>query len=72
MLKIRLEGTREEIEEFLSGFRPQYKILNESAPYANRGKSQYVRVYLDVEQYSIVELAEQAANLMKNVKVVTV
>ena len=56
MLKIRIEGTPEEIEEFLAGFRPQYKILNESAPYANRGKSAYVRVYLDVEHYSIEEL----------------
>lgn len=72
MLKIRIEGTPEEIEEFLAGFRPQYKILNESAPYANRGKSAYVRVYLDVEQYTIVELAQKAGEILGGVKVVTV
>ena len=64
MLKIRLEGTEEEIEEFLAGFRPAYKILSESQPYANRGKSAYVRVYLDVEQYSIAELMESAERMM--------
>lgn len=64
MIKIRLEGTQEEIEDFMSGFRPQYNVLSESAPYANRGKSQYVRVYLDVEQYTIEELGEKAKELM--------
>lgn len=64
MIKIRLEGTEEEIEEFLAGFRPGYKILSESQPYANRGKSAYVRVYLDVEQYSLAELMESAERMM--------
>ena len=56
MVKVRLEGTKEDLEEFLVGFRPAYKILSESAPYANRGASKYMRVYLDVEQYSIADL----------------
>lgn len=63
MLKIRVEGTREEIEDFMSGFRPQYRVLSESAPYANRGKSEYVRIYLDVEQYSIEELFRKVSVL---------
>lgn len=64
MLKIRLEGTEEEIEDFLAGFRPGYKILSESASYPNRGKSAYVRVYLDVEQYSPAELIAVAGKMM--------
>lgn len=64
MIKVRLEGTKEELEDFLAGFRPGYKILNESAPYANRGASKYVRIYLDVEQYSPVELIAVAGKMM--------
>ena len=67
MIKVRLEGTPEEIEDFLAGFRPGYKILSESASYPNRGKSAYVRVYLDVEQYSIGELMKNAAALMSKI-----
>lgn len=65
MIKVRVEGTKEELEEFLAGFRPGYKILNESAPYANRGASKYVRIYLDVEQYSIDELLKKGEEMMK-------
>ena len=64
MIKVRLEGLPEEIEDFLAGFRPGYKILSESASYPNRGKSAYVRVYLDVEQYSPVELIAVAGKMM--------
>lgn len=39
MIKVRLEGTKEELDEFLAGFRPGYKILNESSPYANGGRA---------------------------------
>ena len=69
MIKIRLEGTQEEIEDFMAGFRPQYNVLSESAPYSNRGKSQYVRVYLDVEQYTIEELNHKAMEMISNIKV---
>ena len=64
MIKVRLEGMPEELEDFLAGFRPAYKILNESSSYPNRGKSKYVRIYLDVEQYSPAELLAAAKSMM--------
>ena len=49
MVKIRLHGTPEEVDNALSILRTQFEILAESEPYADCGKSQYVRVYVDVK-----------------------
>ena len=49
MVKIRLHGTREEIEIATSFIRSQFDVLSESEPYADRGKSVYYRTYLDCE-----------------------
>ena len=49
MVKIRVHGIPEEVESVLQRLRSQMTVLSESEPYADRGKSQYVRVYLDVE-----------------------
>lgn len=51
MIKIRLHGTKEEIENALAQLKllPTMKILSESAPCADRGSSAYSRVYLDAE-----------------------
>lgn len=56
MLKIRLEGTPDDVKEFLTEFVNDYKVLQCSEPYKNRGASTYVRVYLDVD----VKKEEQA------------
>ena len=47
MIKIRLEGEKEEIEQAASLLSVTFKILNESQPYPNRGNSLYYRVYVD-------------------------
>ena len=49
MIKIRLEGEPEEINKAIENIEDSFKILNQSEPYANRGRSKYYRVYLDVE-----------------------
>lgn len=49
MVKIRLHGTLEEIEETALILREQFDVLSESEPYADRGKSEYFRLYLDCE-----------------------
>lgn len=52
MLKIRLHGLEEEITAYIQKMEKDdsIRILSESSPYADRGKSEYVRVYLDIEQ----------------------
>ena len=51
MIKVRLEGEPEEVEEFIKFLAtlPRLSMLSESGKYANRGKSKYVRVYLDMK-----------------------
>lgn len=52
MIKVRLHGTPEEVKRFadyLENLAPGVKILQRSDGYADRGKSSYVRVYMDVE-----------------------
>lgn len=52
MVKIRLHGVPEEVERFkvyLETLSPQVKVLCGSGNYPDRGKSEYVRAYLDVE-----------------------
>jgi Protein of unknown function (DUF3970) len=51
MIKIRLHGLQQEISEYLKKLHndQDIKILSESNIYADRGKSEYKRLYLDVE-----------------------
>lgn len=51
MIKLRVEGEPEEVEEFriFLAAIPRLNILSESGKYANRGSSKYVRVYLDTK-----------------------
>ena len=52
MLKIRLHGESEEVAKFIEWLESQneeVKILNESEFYKDRGKSIYVRKYLDID-----------------------
>ena len=59
MVKVRLQGTPEEVKRFadyLESLSPRVKVLQRSDSYADRGKSSYVRVYMDVEYYEEIEL----------------
>ena len=51
MIKIRLHGVEQEIFEYLKKIKmdKDVKILSKSDIYADRGKSEYKRLYLDVE-----------------------
>ncbi|WP_020189692.1 hypothetical protein [Kurthia sp. Dielmo] len=52
MLKIRLHGELKDIESFIQKLNKQkeLRVLQQSVPYKDRGKSFYHRVYLDVEE----------------------
>lgn len=49
MIKMRLHGTEKEIQESIKSLEKEFKLLSVSEPYPDRGKSQYVRVYIDAE-----------------------
>lgn len=49
MVKIRLHGTLDELEQATEIVREQFKVLSESEPYKDRGKTEYYRVYMDCE-----------------------
>ena len=51
MIKLRLHGLENEIKDYLNKIKKDkdVKILSESDIYADRGKSEYKRLYLDVE-----------------------
>ena len=51
MIKLRLHGLENEIQDYLNKIKKDkdVKILSESDIYADRGKSEYKRLYLDVE-----------------------
>ena len=49
MIKIKLEGLPEEIEEAAEKLGNSFKILQQSEPYRNNGKSVYARIYIDAE-----------------------
>jgi len=48
MIKLRIQGTREQVTQYTQEISRHFQILEQSTPYANRGNSQYVRVYMDV------------------------
>lgn len=52
MIKLRLHGTPEEVKKFgdyIESLSPRVRTLSRGEPYLDRGKSVYVRVYMDVE-----------------------
>jgi len=51
MIKLRLHGLEEEIKKCAEHFKQdeKIKVLSESELYKDRGKSEYKRLYLDVE-----------------------
>lgn len=50
MIKIRIQGLPEEVAEFADALEAAGCVLERSEPYANRGGSRYVRVYIDAEK----------------------
>ncbi|WP_418733908.1 exonuclease domain-containing protein [Ellagibacter sp.] len=50
MLKIRVQGLPEEVAEFADALEAVGCVLELSEPYANRGWSRYVRVYIDAQK----------------------
>ena len=49
MIKIRLEGLPEEIEKAAEKLSNSFRILQQSEPYLNKGKSVFARIYIDAE-----------------------
>lgn len=49
MLKIRLMGVEEEINEMVQSLKENHTVLQVSNAYKNRRETEYVRVYVDVE-----------------------
>lgn len=55
MIKVRLHGTPEEVKKFAAyiySLSPCVKVLQCSEEYPDRGKSSYIRLYMDVQQYT--------------------
>ena len=50
MIKLRVQGTREEVDEFIKIAPEYFEVLQCSQPYENRGVSKFVRVYMDMLQ----------------------
>ena len=63
MIKLRVEGIPEEVDEFVAQIEQSCEVLAKSVPYSNRGASRYVRVYLDV--LSCKKQDKVAAKLIK-------
>lgn len=53
MIKIRLHGTPDEVEYASQYIRGAFHMLSESGDYKDRGKSLYVRRYIDAEAHDI-------------------
>ena len=50
MIKIRVQGLPDEVAEFADALEAAGCVLERSEPYANRGGSRYVRVYIDAQK----------------------
>lgn len=48
MLKVRLQGTAEEVQKGVEELEKYFRVLEVSRPYKNRN-SEYYRVYMDIE-----------------------
>lgn len=69
MTKVRLHGMPEEVKKLVDNIKslsPLFKILYCSDEYADRGKSSYVRVYMDVELGTAEEILGELDNLKIN------
>jgi len=55
MLKVRLRGEMQEIEDFHKKLAEDYNLLNVSSAYQDRGESKYWRLYIDLDQVNINE-----------------
>jgi len=51
MLKVRLHGFKEEIEEFKDKLAEDYNLLNVSNIYEDKGDSKYSRLYIELEKF---------------------
>ena len=49
MVKIRLNGTMEELENAKQSLESVFRVISESKPYKDRGKNELWRIYLDCE-----------------------
>ncbi len=51
MIRVRLHGTPDEVKKLVDFMEslPAVRVLQRSEAYADRGKSVYERVYMDVE-----------------------
>lgn len=70
MIKVRLWGMPEEVKKFadyLENLSPNVQVLQRSGEYLDRGKSLYVRVYVDVEQKELKDI-EAIKDITVNVK----
>jgi hypothetical protein len=52
MIKIRVSGLSEEVEEMVQSLKQNYCVMYVSGEYENRN-SEYVRVYVELEQSKI-------------------
>lgn len=48
-MKIRLMGTPEEVEKVVATLKLAFSVRSVSEPYANRGDSKLVRVYVEID-----------------------
>lgn len=48
MLKVRLQGTKEDIYKAIAKLKKEFEIISESTEYKNRNSIHY-RVYLELE-----------------------
>lgn len=49
MIKIRLHGIESELLELVEDMRKKYNVLEVSKPYADRGESSLVRIYVTIK-----------------------
>lgn len=48
-MKVRLMGTREDVQKVVETMKLAFAVLSVSEPYANRGDSKLVRVYVEIK-----------------------
>ena len=53
MIKIRLHGTKDEIQKTIAYLDLVANLLSVSGYYKDRGQSQYYRVYVDAEMFEL-------------------
>lgn len=53
MVKLRLDGLPDEVQDTLDKSRELYELLSVSKPYPNRN-SEYVRVYVEIKAPTVL------------------